>query len=482
MSGLFGVLDVASRGLMVAQQGVRNTSNNIANVNTPGYSRQRQIVVSSLPVINPNGNFGTGAEQIDVVRIADDLVQAQIVRQNSLLSSVDVQSQGLRAIEEVFNEQQGGGLGSALSAFYDAFSELAASQTPGAPVEREALRAVAGRLTDTLHAMDARLREQQASTESAIDAMIPRINELADRIASLNREISAVEGISTANELRDQRDLAIRELSGLIDIDTYTDGSAQVVLIGGGLPLVETASARTLTTVPDVSNPFDPTFSRIAIEGSGGGIDVTDRIGGGELGGLLRVRDQTLAAAIRSLDTIAYNLADAVNTQHGVGVGLDGVAGDFFAPLAGVEDAARDIALDARILASTDAIAAGLGPGIPASGDNRNAADLAELRTRALPIFLPGDPPGPATGPTRSLIDHSASVVADIGSQSAVMQSAFESEQRVGELLENRREEISGVSIDEEVTQLVQLQAAFQANARIMQAVDRLLEDVIALV
>jgi len=308
--------------------------------------------------------------------------------------------------------------------------------------------------------------------------MLPEINRLTTQIADLNRQIQNVEGAAPANELRDKRDEAVRMLAAKIDINTFADGGSQMVVLPSGMPLVEGTIANELVSIADSSNPFDPTFTRIGFPNGGSMVDVTDSIGGGELGGLLRVRDSILPSAIRSLDSIAYNLTTSVNTVHNAGVGLDGTVGGFFAALPGVENAARDIALDANILVSTDAIAAGL---TSAPGDNRNAVALAALRDARQAIFLPGDPPGPASGPTRSLLAHTASIVADIGQQSATMQSSRERDTRVSEILENRRDEISGVSLDEEVTQLVQLQAAFQANARVMQTIDRLLESILTI-
>jgi len=479
MSGLFGVLDVAGRGLLVAQQGINTTSNNIANVNTPGYSRQRQIVESSLPLKRPNGNLGTGAEQTSVERMADAFIQSQIVRQKASSGSTDVQASALASIEQVFNEQQGQGIGAALSGLYESFSELAAAPQDGAPVERETLRASAQTTIEVLHAADAQLRAQQAGAQQAIDVMVPEINRLTSRIADLNRQIQESGGSAPNNELLDQRDLAIRTLAEKININTFVDGNSQIVLLPSGMPLVEGTIVNELVSIQDTTNPFDATFTRIGFPNGGSTVDVTDDIGGGELGGLLRVRDTLLPSAIRSLDTIAYNLAQSVNAVHNAGTGLDGTVGNFFAALPGVEDAAQNIELDANILARTEAIAAGL---TTARGDNRNAIVLAELRNSTSAIFLPGDPPGPASGPSRSLLAHTASIVADIGQQSATMQSSREQDTRLTEILENRRDELSGVSLDEEVTQLVQLQAAFQANARVMQTVDRLLESLLAVI
>ena len=309
--------------------------------------------------------------------------------------------------------------------------------------------------------------------------MIPEINRLTAQIADLNQQILEAPGISPANELEDRRDEAIRLLSEKIDINTFRDGSSEMVVLTTGMPLVEGAIANELVPIQDTGNPFDSTFTRVGFQGGGSTIDVTDEIGGGELGGLLRVRDDLLPAAIRSLDTIAYNLVASVNTVHNAGTGLDGSVGDFFAALPQVEDAARDIAIDPNVLADTDSIAAG---STSAAGDNRNAVALAALRDAAAPLFVPGDPPGPATGPSRSVLAHTASVVADVGQQAATLQATRDRDLRVSEVLENRRDEISGVSLDEEVTALVQLEAAYQANARVMQTVDRLLESIMEII
>ncbi len=283
--------------------------------------------------------------------------------------------------------------------------------------------------------------------------------------------------MAPANDLRDQRDLLVRELAELVDVTTYEQNSgALVVALSNGLPLVEGGFARTLEPEADLGNPFDPTFVQVRYRDGSNDIDVTAEIGAGKIGGLLRARDTLYPSAIRALDTIAYNLATSVNSVHNLGVGLDGTVGDFFAAPAAVEDAARDLALDANILAGTDAIAAGL---TTAPSDNRNALALAALRDTAAPIFVPGDPPGPASGPTRTVLEHVSSIVADIGQQARTMSVARDQQANVLEGLHNRRDQVSGVSIDEEVTRLIQLQAAFQANSRVIGIVNDLLQDVI---
>jgi flagellar hook-associated protein 1 FlgK len=479
MASLFGVLDVAGRGLLVAQRGVHVAGHNIANAETPGYSRQRPVLAATRPLLHPTGHLGQGVEQLTIERVTDRFVQGQLVRQGGALGSTQAQAEALALLQEVFNEQGAPGLSAALSRLYDAFSDLAASPTPGAPVEREAVRSAARALLDGLHGQDARLRELQRGTDAEIEGLLPQVNDLATRIEELNREIVRQEVMAPANDLRDRRELLVRELAGLVDVRTYEDGrGALVVTLGNGLPLVEGGSARRLVAVADPGNPFDPTFAVVRYQDGANDVDVTADIGGGRLGGLLRSRDTLIPAAIRSLDTLAYNLAASVNAVHNAGVGLNGASGDFFAPPAAVEDSARDLALAPTVLASADAIAAGLGP---APGDNRNAVALAALRDTAAPLFLPGDPPGPASGPSRTLLEHVAAVAADVGTQARSLELSRQQQARLLEGLENRRDEVSGVSLDEEVTHLIRLQAAFQANSRVVGVVDRLLQDVIDL-
>ena len=471
--GLFGVLGVANRGLLINQRGIAVTSHNIANVDTPGYSRQRQVVESVRGLTNPNGSPGLGVEQVSIQRISDRFVQDQLIREHASAGSLDVQRSALAQIESVVNEQGAGGLTGALDAFYAAISDLASATTPGQAAERESLRAAATGLIETFHRYDSQLRDIQRTSDRSVQPLLDQANQLADRIADLNTAITGKEAVTPATDLRDQRDAALRELADLVNIQHFEqDDGSVVVLVAGGLRVNQ------LTEVADPTNPFDPTFSRIAFDDGVTQTDITAQVGGGRIGGHLAIRDSVLPGAIRALDTVAYNLSEQINAVHNLGQGLNAAVGDFFAPLAAVEDAAANIALDAAIVTSTDAIAAGLSPN---PGDNRNALALAALRDQPAPIFLPGDPPGPATGPTRTVPDHWSAIVADIGQQARVVAEADLQQQRTLRVVQDRRDEISGVSLDEEMGNLIRLEAAFQANARVVASVDEMLESLIGL-
>lgn len=479
MSGIFSVLDIARKGLSASQAGVKTAGHNIANANTPGFSRQRQIQTSDTPILTSAGIQGSGVRVIGVERITDPFIQAQEIRQGSVTASADAQANILSLVEGILNEQGSPGLTSALGEFYDALGDLATSSAPGAPAERVAVVASAQAAVDTLNVLDSRLRDVMVSTNEAIKGLIPRVNVVLDEINSLNLEIARVEidPASHANDQRDQRDLLMRELSGYLNINYYerSTGAIDVSLVNG-IALVEGGRARSLTTTVDPTNTFNLGIVRIEVQDLSSVVDVTSQIGGGEIGGLLRSRDTALPGAIRDLDTIAYNLAVSVNTIHAGGVGLTGAVGNFFAALPQVEDAARDLTIAANIVANPDDIAAGL---TSAAGDNRNALALAALRDQQAPLFLPGDPPGPATGPSRSVIDHAVVLIADVGQQSRTAASASGLHSRIAESLANRRDQVSGVSIDEEVTNLIRLQAAFQANSRVVSVVQRMLDDLL---
>jgi flagellar hook-associated protein 1 FlgK len=467
--------------MFVVSSSIQTTAHNVSNVDTPGFSRQRTVLSPAAAFPTGFGVLGTGVEQVTIQRVTDMFVQAQLVREDSAGSAARVQAETLGSVEELLNEQLGGGISGPLSDLYSAFADLASATSPSAPVERQGVATAAQTLVDTFHSLDGQLRDQQRVTDQRIKDLVPAINTLLQGIATLNGAIVQQEVQGPANDLRDQRELAVRELSKLIDVNTFeSEDGGMVVMVGSGLTAVEGGNALQLSVAPDSANPFNPTFSRVMFDGgSNQQLDITAEIGGGELGGVLSARDTLLPASIRSLDVVAYNLVTSVNAVHNAGVDLAGNSGDFFVPLASVEDAARNIQLALNIASNPDTIAAG---STSAPGNNENALDLAALRDAAAALALPGDPPGPASGPSRTILEHAAAVVTDIGHQVNGLTASVERHGRVLDALENRRDQVSGVSLDEEMSNLVRLQAAFQANARVLSVVERLLEDVVTMI
>ncbi len=497
MAGLFDTLDTASRGLQVVQRGIATTGNNVANVNTPGYSRQRAVLRTTPPQRDPSGNIGTGVEQVSVERIVDQFAQLRLVAETSRMGALDTTASAYRAVESIVNDQQIEGLGDDLSGFFDALDALAGSAEPGQPLERSQLLAAAQRLVDTIRRYDTQLRDLQRGADRAITSMLPGVNELTREIAELNREIAQTDAIAPANDLRDRRDEAILALAEKIDVQVLETGNGMVsVGLAGGLSLVEGGRAFELRAVVDPANPnpLDPTFSQVHLDNGGVLTDVTARLlGGGELGGQIEARDAIVTGALRDLDAFAYGLSESFNAVHRAGLGLvDGTANDFFLDLGAqpsVDDSARNFGLAAAVDPAQGGdpanIAAGSTPvagggGEAAAGDTTHVELLKDLRSQAVPAYLAGDVPGTPTGSPRSLLAQVDAFVGEIGQRAQATERSLAQQELVLSGVRDRRDEVSGVNIDEEVTTLVQLQASFQANARVITTVNRLLDELLS--
>lgn len=499
MAGLFDSLGTAARGLGVVQSGLATTGHNIANADTEGYSRQRSILQTSLPQLTSAGWIGTGVEQVSVERVVDRFVGERMIRETSRQATLDTRASIYRQVESVVTGAEGEGLSDDLTRFFDALDDLSNASDPGQPAARTQVLAAAESLVDSIHRNDSQLRSLQRDADRSITGLVADVNSLSAQIAELNQKIVAAEVTAPANDLRDQRDQLVLELAKKVDISLVADNQGMLsVRISGGLPLVDKDLAARLEAVVDPANPnpFDATFSQVWYDGAGSFFDASSLIRGGELGGTLEARDRVLAGAIRELDAFAFTLADSINQVHRGGFGLlDGDAHDFFADLSAqtsVDDAARNFALAADIDpaqgGSIANIAAGArldpvagGPGA-AVGDTAWVERLKDLRTTNVTSYLAGDVPGTPTGPSSSLVGSLGKWIGDIGQGARTAERSLAQQNAVLSAVQDRRDEISGVSIDEEVAELVKLQAAFQANAKVMSSITKMLDDLFAVI
>ena len=495
MAGLFDTLGNSSRSLGVVQRSIATTGHNIANVNTPGYSKQRNVSAPGNPEANAAGNLGTGVRSVTVDRAFDQFTQERLYGETSRLSALETTRNAFRDIESVVNDQRDGGLGTQLSGFFDAIDALANSGTPGQPLERAQVVSGATSLIETVQRYDRELRDIQAGADRGVTGTLADINALSSEIALLNAEIQKAEVLAPANDLRDRRDQLVVEISEKVGVSTIEDNGGMVSLrLASGYALVNGTESRDLVAVVDPSNvnPFDPTFSQIFLQTSATLVNVNSVIGSGELGGHLEVRDTVTAGAIRDLDAFVATLAINFNATHRTGLGLvDGAPHDFFVDFsanASIDNAARDFALAAdvdpaqggdfaNIAAASLADPAGSGEG--AAGDTTLAEQLGDLREGQVTAYLAGDPGAAASGASISLVNQFIGYVGEIGRSAASTARALEQQEVIVTTVQNRRDEASGVNIDEEVADLIQLQASFQANARVMSTVSQLLEDLL---
>jgi len=238
MAGLTTLLDIGRTALFASQASIETTGNNIANVNTPGYSRQSVRLEEAMAIDYNPGQLGTGVKAVEVFRYFNDFVEEQFVDKNAQQYRWDAAYQNLRSVDQLFNESQVAGLNDALSQFWADWQELA--DNPALIAAREALAGNTENFLSTLHTIQQDLRNQQDQVDDFIAQEVDEVNDLLDQIADLNLQIQShdVPGQSNANELLDKRALLVRELSSKMDID-YTDN-------GGGDFTIWTKSGQTL--------------------------------------------------------------------------------------------------------------------------------------------------------------------------------------------------------------------------------------------
>jgi flagellar hook-associated protein 1 FlgK len=319
MSGILGLMDIAKRALAAEQVGVEVTSHNISNVNTPGYSRQIVTFEASMALPTPYGPLGYGVRVNGIERAFDYFATVKLDQNTSLLTMNKSLKSNLEQVASLFNETQTGGMRELLTGFWDAWNDLA--DNPSGAGERRSLLTRAQNLADTFNFRADQLVQMRTSITQEIGPTITKINDYTSQIAELNREIisSEVNG-QQANDLRDQRNLAINKLSELVGVSYYTSGDGSIsVTLPNGSSLVEGVNSCSLSYQISASDKVEVLWN-----GPGGtSVDVTSSISGGELAAKIQVRDTLIPQYQADMDDLAKELVAQVNSQHSLGVGLD---------------------------------------------------------------------------------------------------------------------------------------------------------------
>lgn len=461
MTDIFGVLNMGTKALTVQQKGIYVTGNNIANVNTPGYSRQRLNVSSDVSVTTGIGLMGSGVKANEIQRIYQRFLGVQINNETQSLGQWEAYKDSLEKVEMVFNESGGYGLNQVMSEFWNAWQDL--SNNPSGSVERTVLAAKSEMLAATFSQNSEDLQQIQQDIDSYLEGAVDEIKRLSENIVDLNQKIIQMEANGhIANNYRDQRDLVLKELSELINIDSFeNDSGAVTVSVGSGQVLVEGTQIYDLSTQPDASGHKDITW----IDSSGNPLIITNDISGGKIKGWLDARDIDISNSLSQLDTLAQNLMTEVNAYHAIGYGLDGSTGnDFFIG----SPTAASIRLNPLISSDTNLIAAAEGFNIVPGdkpGDNGNAINIANLQEKRTMNLN-----------TTTFGDYYDSMVSDAGLAVQQATSYYDHQDQMVLQVENYRESISGVSIDEETVNLIKYQNAYQAAAKLINTADEMME------
>lgn len=449
-------LSAAVGALLANQSAMTVVSNNIANVNTPGYTREVANLVESPPDTIGNLQFGTGVTLQSIQSIRDNILELRLNQETPTQSKLTTLSNGLNQIQTLFNEPAGSGLQSLLSQFFNSFQQLSADPTNSGL--RQAVISAAQSLASGFHQSASALITQQQDADQGVTQTVQQINQFTAQIAQLNGEISvtAGQGLNT-NTLVDQRSELINQLSQLVDVQTIpANSNTLTVTTNSGAQLVVGTQSFDLQAQTNAATGFQDVFSQ--------GTDITSSIQSGTLAADLQLRDQQIPSFLSSLDTLANGIATGVNTQSAAGFDLNGNrGGNIFVPPAGVSGSALNLTV---AVTDPNAIAAS-GDGTP--GNSANATALANLQNANI---VSGQNP----------LSYYSGFVFQVGSAAANVSGQLSGENLLVQQIQDQIGSISGVSIDQEGASLLLYQQAFQASAQVVSIINTLLQTTINMV
>ncbi len=542
---LFGILDSAKSAIFASQTALNVVSNNIANINTPGYSRHEVILEVANPVQVRGDFIGRGVQSAGIRRHYDKFLHLQIIGQSKSFGRSFALDQGLQNVEQIFNEARDLGLANFMKDYFNAWHDV--SNNPEGQPERTALLQKTRTLIQTAKQMENDIQDTMKYINNDIDNVIQDVNFITSKITVLNDKISVIEaGIKDdkASFFRDQRDTLLKELAELTDYSWFELSDGQISVLIDGRGIVNPGESFDLSTQLDQEGK-----KRVFLRG----IDMTSSFNNGKIGGYLSVRDDIETTSLVNLRKLMASVVKETNLLHNSGYGLDGSTGnDYFSPLSlnnlekslgGYISSSSITDISALTLDEYDInftspssydiynrrtnalVSSGAGfsagdtlsfEGIDVTIDGTIAADdsfiISPLRglinnldvalTDTLQVAAAASDPTSVSGPgdnenafsiaglSDTLItnlsgatfeDYYEGIVTTIGTMSKAASDSLSYDDNLRFELEKKRDAISGVSLDEEAANLIRFQRAYEAGARMMRVTDELLETIINL-
>jgi len=449
MSSLNASLAIALSGLSADEGALTATTNNVANVNTPGYSREVPVLVASDPVIDDPLTLGTGVTLQSIQSIRDPILESQIQQETQTQGQLNSQVSALEQAQTSFTSTTGD-IGTAISNFFDSLNQL--STSPSDLSLRQGVLTAAGNVASAFNTAANQLTSQRTSLDQNVVQTVGQINQLTTQIAQLNGQIASLQNVGqSAGTFEDQRTQLIDQLSSLVDVSVIPTDNTLTLTTSNGTALVAGQQSFALTTQPDASG-----VQHIYSQGS----DITSSIVSGQLGGVLQARDQQIPAIQQQLDTLASSLANAVNQVQNGGTDLNGDPGAniFTPPPATGAAASLSVAMTdpSGIAASSDG----------SSGSNGNIETMYALRNQT---FVDNETPS----------DYYSSIVFNVGNAASNATAEQNASNLVLQQLNDQRSSVSGVSLDEEAANMIQYQQAYAASAQVVTAINDMMNAVI---
>jgi flagellar hook-associated protein 1 len=447
MGTITSLMDIAQQALMADQEALNATSNNVANQNTAGYTRE-VVSFQSVDAVTLSGSaFGSGVtasatSQRD--RILEQQVQQQTQTQaaSGALESALQQVQNIFGLSSTTSSASSTALGTATNSFFSALSTLASN--PSDTATRQNVLTAANTLAGVFNSAANQLTQVSSSLNQQVVNDVGQVNSLTTTIASLNSQISALSPHADAGTLEDQRQLTIAKLSQLVGLNQISTENNGITLTTSGGAVLVSGSQSFAASTTQVAAGVTHVLAGVGAQ------DVTANLTGGDLGGTLQARDQQLPSYQNALDSLAFGIGTQVNQQNALGIDASGSPGAALFSLPPSQPGAATLILAAT--SNPNAVAAA-SPGEGSAG-NANASALADLSSASI-----------AGGQTAS--GFLASFLGQIGSDTAAATTNNGAQQATLTQLTTQRDSLSGVSLDEEAANLTQYQRAYQAAAQV---------------
>ncbi|MDK2903477.1 MAG: flagellar hook-associated protein 1 [Clostridiales bacterium] len=484
MSSTFYGLQIGKSAINLQQQALNVTAHNIANAGTPGYTRQQVISEAIVPpstlgmgYIYGRWQVGGGADIQEIRQLRDGYLDAQFRSESQLSGQWEVRRDMLQHLEGIFNEPSETGITTVVEQFFSSLEEL--SKNPESMSVRALVRERGITLADTVQHVYTQLESLQKQADQGVAITVQDINSHIEQIRDLNEQIFKYElGGTKANDLRDRRNLLVDELSKMIDITVNEDINGHFSIKMGDKELVNHFDMHTLDIEPrtDGEKLNDADVGGL-LKIMWDGADITADITGGQLKGYIDIRDGIGPAAVVGQNEavgVPYYMSKwnewakafvtEINEQHKAGYGLNDTTGKLFFESADADDwTAKDMRVSSDI-DDLNNIAASGNSGEP--GNNTNALALLQLRDKTTGIFTENG----------SFEDYINSLISTLGVDSQQAIRMVDNEQALIGQIESKRQSISGVSLDEELTNMVKFQQSYNAAARVITAMDEMLD------
>jgi flagellar hook-associated protein 1 FlgK len=456
VSTFFGI-NIALSSLLAQQRALDVVGNNVANVNTPGYRRQEAVLRAGEPYPAPGasallmgGQYGSGVE-VEMIRRAQNAyldLQARTAKQEA--ARWESAHACLQEVQTIITQTSDSDLGALLDRFWNAWQDLSAN--PEELAARVNVRQQGITLTEAIRTTVADLRQSQAGIDLQLKGKVDEVNRLAAEVASLNQQIAAAQADGKQpNDLLDRRDQALSQLSELIGITAYATDRGDIIANVGARPLVQGGESYAIEAATRADGHIELRWQE-----DGAAVALQS----GEMLGMIGVRDESIPNYLAQLDALATNLISAVNALHQTGYGLDGSSGnDFF-----TGTGAADIDVSAAVQAEARVVVAAAAADSP--GDGSLALQIAQMRDQGLVGGL-------------TLNDAFRSLATEVAAAARSAADTLAAKQLSLEQVTQNQQSLYGVSLDEEMTNMIMYQHAYEAAARLMATLDEMLSTLI---